>query len=122
MKKSMWFSILVLVSLILVNAAYSATETVRLHMVPGLYAAPVYAAIDKGFFEQVGIKLEMKPTTAVTESVPFLSSGQIDVATGGYGAGIFSAIHEGIDIRIVAPLGLVPKDRCPRLAHAHRHA
>lgn len=113
MKKSMWLSILILLSLVSVNTVYGAPETVRLHMVPGLYAAPLYAALDKGFFEQAGIKLEMKPTTAVTESVPFLSSGQIDVATGGYGAGIFSAISEGIDIRIVAPMALVPADRCP---------
>jgi len=89
------------------TAANAATETVRLHYVPSLYAAPLFVAQEKGFFEQNGLKVDMKPITAVTESVPLLSSGQIDVATGGYGAGIFSAIKDGIDIRIVAPMGVV---------------
>ena len=86
---------------------------VKIHYVPGLYGAPLFVAADKGFFDQAGIKVDMKPTTAVTKVVPFLSTGQIDVATGGYGAGIFSAISNGINIRIIAPMAITPKDRVP---------
>lgn len=89
-----------------------AKELVKLDYVPSLYAAPLFVAQEKGYFDQAGIKLEMRPITAVTEVVPLLSTGQIDIATGGYGAGIFSAISKGIDIKIVAPMGVVPKDRC----------
>ena len=111
MKKSICFLTAILFSIVALKAAYCATETVQLHYVPSLYAAPLFVAQEKGFFEQMGLKVDMKPITAVTESIPLLSSGQIDVATGGYGAGIFSAINEGIDIRIVAPMGVVGKDR-----------
>src|SRR5512139_1554247 len=104
MKKSVWVSILMIISLAWFSTAFGATETIRLHYVPSLYAAPLFVAEEKGFFNELGIKLDMKPITAVTESVPLLSAGQIDVATGGYGAGIFSAINDGIDIRIVAPM------------------
>ncbi len=112
MKKSAWVWILMIISLAWFSTAFGATETIRLHYVPSLYAAPLFVAEEKGFFNELGIKLDMKPITAVTESVPLLSAGQIDVATGGYGAGIFSAINDGIDIRIVAPMGVAPKDRC----------
>lgn len=95
------------------SPSVKAAEIVKIHYVPGLYAAPLFVAADKGFFDQAGIKVDMKPTTAVTEVVPFLSTGQIDVAAGGYGAGIFSAISDGINIRIVAPMAITPEDRCP---------
>jgi len=95
MRKRASFLVLSLVvsGILFFSLSVKAAEIVKIHYVPGLYGAPLFIAADKGFFDQAGIKVDMKPTTAVTEVVPFLSTGQIDVATGGYGAGIFSAIR-----------------------------
>jgi NitT/TauT family transport system substrate-binding protein len=104
---------LVIAGILFFSPSVKAAEIVKIRYVPGLYGAPLFVAADKGFFDQAGIKVDMNPTTAVTEVVPFLSTGQIDVAIGGYGAGIFSAVNEGINIRIVAPMAITPKDRVP---------
>jgi NitT/TauT family transport system substrate-binding protein len=113
-KQAFFLALSLVVAAILFSLpSVKAAELVKLHYVPGLYGAPLFIAADKGFFDQAGIKVDMKPTTAVTEVVPFLSTGQIDVAAGGYGAGIFSAINDGINIRIVAPMAITPKDRVP---------
>ncbi len=115
MRKEMVCRVLVYV---LLAAALSFTnafgaEKVTIRYVPGLYAAPLFIAADKGFFEEVGIKVDMGPISAVTEVVPLLSAGQLDVGIGGYGAGIFSAINDGINIRVVSPMAVYTKDSCP---------
>jgi NitT/TauT family transport system substrate-binding protein len=67
--------------------------------------APIFIAEKKGYFEQVGIKVE---TTFIQDMIGPLGRGQLEVGATSTSAGLFNAIARGIDIKIVADKGSTP--------------
>lgn len=72
---------------------------------------PVYWAVEKGYFRQNGVEVKFDPMAGAGDVVPFLASGQLDMAGGGLSAAHFNAFNRGLEVKIVAPLGLMPPDR-----------
>jgi NitT/TauT family transport system substrate-binding protein len=66
--------------------------------------APIYVGIERGYFADYGMKLELTPLQGGSDSVVQLAAGNFDVAVGGAGAGLLNAASSGIDFKIVAPM------------------
>lgn len=64
--------------------------------------AAMFVAIDKGYFKEQGIKVELQRFDSGARMVAPLGSGQLDVGSGGISAGLFNAIADGVKLRIVA--------------------
>lgn len=77
---------------------------VRVGHVPVTIYAPLFIAVDKGYFEEEGMRVELLPVEGGTENVVQVSAGNFDVAGGGIGAGMLNAVARGIEFEIVAPL------------------
>ncbi|MCL5959358.1 MAG: ABC transporter substrate-binding protein [Chloroflexi bacterium] len=73
--------------------------------------APLYWAIEKGYFKEAGIDFTFDTKASAADIVPFLATGQLDMAGGGLSAAYFNAIARGIDLKIITPMGLLPPKR-----------
>ncbi|MBI4321155.1 MAG: ABC transporter substrate-binding protein [Chloroflexi bacterium] len=64
--------------------------------------APTYVALEKGFFKEQGIDLELTSFDQSAQVIPALSSGQLEVAGAGITVALYNAVARGIGVRAVA--------------------
>jgi NitT/TauT family transport system substrate-binding protein len=87
--------------------------TVDLGVRPFLYNAPIYIALEEGFFEEAGLDVRVHMVGARSaQSFLMVDRGDIDVLTGGVFLGLFNAIAEGSDTRLVADVAHFERDAC----------
>jgi NitT/TauT family transport system substrate-binding protein len=80
-------------------------------VVPIADVAPVRLGIDKGFFEDAGLEVEIHTGQAGAEIVPQVMSGDVQVGFSSTPT-LFSAATEGLPIEIVAPaVGSPPRKK-----------
>ncbi|MDQ4077281.1 MAG: ABC transporter substrate-binding protein [Chloroflexota bacterium] len=79
-------------------------ELVRVGIVPVTIYAPFFIALDKGYFAEAGLDVELMPVEGGTENVVQLAAGNFEVAGGGIGAGLLNAAARGVEFEIVAPM------------------
>lgn len=77
---------------------------VRVGHVPVTIYAPLFIAVEKGYFLEEGMRVELLPVEGGTENVVQVAAGNFEVAGGGIGAGMLNAVARGIEFEIVAPL------------------
>ncbi|HZS02393.1 MAG TPA: ABC transporter substrate-binding protein [Chloroflexota bacterium] len=79
----------------------SPPVTVRAATTPSISNGGRYIAMERGYFEEEGIRVEDVPSDTSAQLLPSLAAGQIDLLSGGTASGIFNAIAQGIPLRIV---------------------
>jgi NitT/TauT family transport system substrate-binding protein len=79
-------------------------QTVRVGIVPVTIYAPFYIALEKGYFAEEGMDVQLMPVEGGTENVVQLAAGNFDVVGGGIGAGLLNAADRGVEFEIVAPM------------------
>lgn len=77
---------------------------VRVVHVPVLIFAPLYVAIEKGYFAREGLEVELVSTPGGVSSFVVLASGRAEVVVGGLGAALFNAAARGLDFKVVGPV------------------
>jgi NitT/TauT family transport system substrate-binding protein len=95
------------------DAAAERRETIQLGVRPFLYNAPVYIALEEGFFAEEGldVRVHMISGHAAT-SFLMVDRGEIDVLIGGVFLGLFNAIDDGSAVRMVADVAHFAPDVC----------
>jgi len=78
---------------------------VKVGNVGGISDAALFIAFDKGYFREQALEVEFKPFTSAADMVPFLGTGDLDVAAGAPSAGLLNAISRDVPLRIVADKG-----------------
>lgn len=82
-----------------------APLTIRMSYQPVLIAAPLLIAMDKGYFEQANLNVELTVVWQSAELMAAFASGNMDAAAGGIGPAQMNAIGRGIlNPRLIAPL------------------
>ncbi|MBI2954055.1 MAG: ABC transporter substrate-binding protein [Chloroflexi bacterium] len=71
--------------------------------------AGIYIAMEKGFFKEEGLDIELVPFATGAQMTAPLSTSQLDVGGGILSAGLFNAFNRDIPVKIVADKGSVPK-------------
>jgi NitT/TauT family transport system substrate-binding protein len=64
--------------------------------------AGLYIGIEKGYFAEEGIAVELVPLASLEPQIAALGTGQLDVGQGGFVPGLFNAVARGIALRIAA--------------------
>jgi len=77
---------------------------IRVVHVPVLIFAPLYVAIERGYFAQQGLEVELIGTPGGVSSFVVLASGRAEVVVGGLGAALFNAAARGLDFKVVGPV------------------
>ncbi|HEY7675584.1 MAG TPA: ABC transporter substrate-binding protein [Candidatus Methylomirabilis sp.] len=86
-------------------AARAQEEVVKLGDLLALGNVGVYAAVEKGYFKEQGIRNEITTFASSAKALPALTAGELEVAVGGASAGLFNAVAQGAGFRIVADKG-----------------
>jgi NitT/TauT family transport system substrate-binding protein len=79
-----------------------AARKLRVAVLANVTAAPFLVALERGYFTEAQLDLEIVPLGGGAEMVGPLSTGELDAAIGGMSAGLFNALARGVDARIVA--------------------
>jgi NitT/TauT family transport system substrate-binding protein len=96
--------VLGLLCLLLLNGAANAVDLVPVRMgVVGASADVVFwAGVEKGYFRDEGLDLDVIKFDSAARAMAPLGSGELQLAAGGVSAGFFNAVARGMDIKIVA--------------------
>jgi NitT/TauT family transport system substrate-binding protein len=120
--------VLLLVQAVLLNACTPAaapvvvpvatTEPIKLKALtlPFISFAPLYIAVEEGYFQEQGLDVELVELTQNQETLPALLSGEVDIAAGLTSAGILNTIARGGEIKIVADKGYIDPNGCDNIA------
>ena len=81
-------------------------QTVDVGIVQLSIFAPLYVADAKGYFEDEGIDVNLENVKSGQDAIPLAASGQLDVVAAGLSAGFFSAVDSGLDVTVVASMGV----------------
>ena len=79
----------------------------KLGDLPAISNAGIYIAIEKGYFQERGVTVDIERFASAGKMTAPLATGQIDVSVGSPSAGLFNAIAGGMDFKIVADKGQV---------------
>lgn len=82
--------------------------TVKLANVRSGLFTPLYVAQERGYFADAGVDLQVTEVSTLQDAFPLLASGQLDAAIGGVSSGMFSAIDQGFDLKMVASIASAP--------------
>jgi NitT/TauT family transport system substrate-binding protein len=85
--------------------AQGQSDTVKLGDLAAISNAPIYIAIEKGFFKEQNINIEISNFASAAKMVPALVVGELEVSVGSASAGLFNAVAEKAPFRIVADKG-----------------
>jgi NitT/TauT family transport system substrate-binding protein len=94
-------------------APSGSLESVRISDARVLAAGPIYVALEKGYFREQGIDLQLEASAGVADIVAFLATGDLDMASGATTVGLFNAFDRGADFRIIAPMGIMTLEDSP---------
>lgn len=85
--------------------AQAQSEKIRLGYLPVITYATFFVGLERGYFADEGIEIELVPLPAGGgDSIVQLAAGNLDVAATGAGATLWNAIALGFPVKIVAPL------------------
>jgi len=85
--------------------AVAESNVVRLGAVPVPPMGALYVGIEKGYFADEGIEIELTKNPLLPNLFAQLLIGNLDVSGFGIGAGFFNAVKRGSPVKIVAPMG-----------------
>ena len=90
-----------------------SAELIHLKVVdmPYIPFVTFYIAQEEGFFAEQGLEVEFVKFTSVTQALPLLIQGDLDVAAGSISAGLFNAIAQDMNIKIVAGRDYIDADQ-----------
>ncbi|BAS27210.1 ABC transporter substrate-binding protein [Limnochorda pilosa] len=87
------------------GAPAAAQDVVRLGTLKLIGGAPIYVALDKGFFEAEGLRVDVQWFAAAAPIATAVASGDIDVGATGITAALYNAVAAGSKIWLVADRG-----------------
>lgn len=71
--------------------------------VPVAIYAPVFVALDKGYFAEAGLDVTLEPFAGGPEPITLTASGELDFAAIGAGPAFWNVISSGLPIAVIAP-------------------
>lgn len=104
-------SVMVAMALLAVAApAARAAELQKIVIgsVPSPTAVGTYIAIDKGYFRDLGIDVDLEPAQSAGAVMPLLAGNRIQVVEGGMAASYWNALGQGMAVTIAMERGTSP--------------
>lgn len=80
----------------------SPSVAVKMGTLFSLSGISMYTAVEKGFFKEQGINLDLIPFDTAAKMTAPLTTGELDVGGGPVSASFFNAIERGLPLKIVA--------------------
>ena len=84
--------------------------TVKVGHVASTQWAPLYVALDRGYFDQLHVKVELQPIRLGQDPVDLVARGQIDAAVTDFSARMFNGLGSGLKFKVVGSMAAIPTD------------
>ena len=86
---------------------------IRVGHIPTTGAIHYWLAIEKGYFEEQGLEVELQPFRSGSLMIAPLSAGELDVGHGeAMGVPLLNAIHQGLDVKVVSNASYQTEGAC----------
>ncbi len=96
------------VAALFVVAPAMAETKITIGAVPSPTAVGTYIAIDKGYFKDFGIDVDLEKADSAGAAMPLLASGRLDVVEGGLAASYWNALAQGLPVIMAMERGSSP--------------
>ena len=112
--QSVWVLAIVLVILLILSSPIPGVAqnpvTLKISALPYLSYAPIFIALEEGYFAEQGLALELVKFNRVGQSMPALARGDLDISADSVGSNFFSAVSRGLKLKVVADKGHLGED------------
>lgn len=94
------------------NKKDKSNYVIKVGVAPTTSSSAIFIAQEKGYFKEFGLNVEINSFKSSGASMTILiSKGELDVGGGNLTSGLWNAINQGLDIRLVADKGHIEKGR-----------
>ncbi len=88
--------------------AFAETPQITIAVVPSVLGGTTYVALDKGYFRDAGLAVDIERIDSLGKAVAFLATDQVQVAQGGINAGFYNAVGQNLPLRLALERGSSP--------------
>jgi NitT/TauT family transport system substrate-binding protein len=89
-------------------AAPASAQKLTIAVVPSVPGGTTYVALDKGYFRDAGLDVEIERIDSLGKAVAFLATNQVQVAQGGINAGFYNSVAQGLPVALALESGSSP--------------
>jgi len=100
--KSLSGSVLAWLACFVAVQAQAQEQTIRVALARSIISVTTLAAIEKGYFKEQGIRLEIEDIDSSVDAMALLAQNRLQVLEGGISAGYFNALQKRLPIIIAA--------------------
>jgi NitT/TauT family transport system substrate-binding protein len=86
-------------------AAGGAKTTIKIGLVAGTGATPVFVAQGRGYYEKQGLDVQFVTVSSGAELLPLMASNQLDGGISSPAAALFNAVATNVSLKVVADAG-----------------
>src|SRR5580698_7625876 len=86
----------------------AAAQRVTIAVVPSVPGGTTYVALDKGYFRDSGLDVDIERIDSLGKAVAFLATNQMQVAQGGINAGFYNSVAQGLPVALALESGSSP--------------
>ena len=90
-----------LVALPVSRAPAADLEKLRVSIIPIGDVAPLFAAVQNGYFRELGLEIDTTPSAGGAAGIPGLVGGSFDIAYGNVVSALL-AVQQGLDVKVIA--------------------
>lgn len=87
--------------------------TVKVGHVASTQWAPLYVAIERGYFQRLNVTVQLQAIRLGQDPVDLVSRGRVDVALTDFGAGVFNGLDAGLGFKVVGSMAAIPSGGTP---------
>lgn len=84
------------------SAAHAQDAVVHIGMARSVSNGAELIAIEKGYFKEYGIKVEIEDIDTSANTIALLAQNRLQIVAGGISAGYFNALEKGLPVTIIA--------------------
>jgi NitT/TauT family transport system substrate-binding protein len=96
------------VTILLALAAPASAQKITIAVVPSVPGGATYVALDKGYFHDAGLDVDIERIDSLGKAVAFLATDQVQVAQGGINAGFYNSVAQGLPVALALESGSSP--------------
>src|SRR6202171_4340175 len=89
-------------------AAPASGQKITIAVVPSVPGGTTYVALDKGYFRDLGLDVDIERIDSLGKAVAFLATNQVQVAQGGINAGFYNSVAQGLPVALALESGSSP--------------
>jgi NitT/TauT family transport system substrate-binding protein len=88
--------------------APASAQKITIAIVPSVPGGTTYVALDKGYFRDAGLDVDIERIDSLGKAVAFLATNQMQVAQGGINAGFYNSVAQGLPVSLALESGSSP--------------